>query len=181
LSIPKDQQLPSNLKLLEHPDIWVADTGATVHVTSKEEGNENAESCDVAVKVGNGKIAESTFKGSLRFDACDHKGTMIERGILSKVHVVPEAPFNLCSISQCMEQGWTLGGNKGKGIWLEKNGNTLKFDIRLDTAEGVVWCACLKRVFSENSSVGTAIKQLSIQQAHYFLGHMGEANTRAVA
>jgi hypothetical protein len=106
---------------------------------------------------------------------------MIGRGILSKVHVVPEAPFNLCSISQCMEQGWTLGGNKGEGIWLKKNGNTLKFDIRLDTAEGVVWCACLKRVFSENSSVGTAVKQLSIQHAHYFLGHMGQANTSAVA
>jgi hypothetical protein len=97
LSTPKDQQFPNNLKLLEHPDIWVADTGATVHVTSKEEGIDNAESCDVAVKVGNGKIAESTFKGSLRFDACDRTGTMIGRDILSKVHVVPETPFNLCN------------------------------------------------------------------------------------
>jgi hypothetical protein len=46
--------------------------------------------------------------------ACDRTGAVFGRGLLSKVHIVPEAPFNLFSISQCMEQGWTLGGDKEK-------------------------------------------------------------------
>jgi hypothetical protein len=139
------QQFPNNMALLENPDIWIADTGATVHITSNEDGIDDAAACDVAVRVGNGKIAESTFKGSLRVDACDRTGTVTGRGVLSKVHVVPEAPYNLCSIFQCMEHGWTLGGTKEADIWLEKDSFTLRFDIRLDTLEGVVWCACLRR------------------------------------
>jgi hypothetical protein len=169
------------MALLENPDIWIADTGATVHITSNEDGIDDAAACDVAVRVGNGKIAESAFKGSLRVDACDRTGTVTGRGVLSKVHVVPEAPYNLCSISQCMEHGWTLGGTKEAGIWLEKDSFTLRFDIRLDTPEGVVWCACLRRVISEISCVGTPMKQISIQKAHQCLGHMGEMNTRAVS
>jgi hypothetical protein len=80
-----------------------------------------------------------------------------------------------------MEHGWTLGGTKEAGIWPEKDSFTLRFDTRLDTQEGVVWCACLRRVIYEISCVGTPIKQISIQKAHQCLGHMGEMNTRAVS
>jgi hypothetical protein len=63
-----------------------------------------------------------------------------------------------------MEHGWTLGGSKEAGIWLQKDSFTLRFDIRLDTLEGVVWCACLIRVIPENGYVGTSVKQLSFQK-----------------
>jgi hypothetical protein len=109
------------------------------------------------------------------------RDTVTGRGVLSKVHVVPEAPFNLFSISPPMEHGWTLGGSKEAGIWLQKDSFTLRFDIRLDTPEGVVLCACLKLVISENGYVGTSVKQLSIQKGHHCLSHMGEVNTRAVS
>jgi hypothetical protein len=36
-------------------------------------------------------------------------------------------------------------------------------------------------LISEISCVGTPMKQISIQQAHQCLGHMGEMNTRAVS
>ena len=51
---------------------------------------------------------------------------------------VPElAPYNLCSVTQCLENGFDLS-NKGKMIVLKKGNFTLEFDEEIKTKSGYV-------------------------------------------
>ncbi len=97
-----------------------------------------------------------------------------------------------------MEEGHKVIGNKKDGLSVEKGGWSIKFDIRVETPKGELWCAYIRRPESEgevaagmsgnkgdnqpNKSVqpNPAIK-MSIERAHAILGHSSEGKTRQTA
>ena len=44
-----------------------------------------------------------------------------------------------------MEEGYKVVGTKTDGLSVEKRGLIIKFDIRVETPKGVLWCAYIRR------------------------------------
>jgi hypothetical protein len=64
---------------------------------------------------------------------------------LRNIDVIPESLYNLISITKLMEEGHKISGNKKDGITLQKGAQVMKFDIKVETLKGVLWCAYIKR------------------------------------
>jgi hypothetical protein len=52
-----------------------------------------------------------------------------------------------------MEEGQKVTGNKKDGLSAEKGGRIIKFDIKVETPKGVLWCAYIRRSESEEGEV----------------------------
>ncbi len=59
--------------------------------------------------------------------------------------VIPESHYNLISVTKLMEEGHKVSGNKKDGLSVEKGGLIIKFDIRVETPKGELWCAYIRR------------------------------------
>jgi len=176
-------ELPSNLSLLLDPNVWVADSGATVDGTSHAIGAQNKRypTKGDGVTNGNGSTSDASMIADFTGVICDKNGVEKTRVKLQNVKVVPKNPFNLFSLTKRIEQGWTLKGNQDS-IVLEKNGTEIKFDIKIRTKEGVIYAMYLKRDHVELAGVGTdAVKKVNINSAHALCGHTSEEATRATA
>jgi hypothetical protein len=81
-----------------------------------------------------------------------------------------------------MESGWELSGDKVRGIVLSKNGVEMCFEIRVETAKGVLWAACMKCSPPKSVAVAPVVMlPLSLEHAHLRLGHMSEEATKKAA
>jgi hypothetical protein len=174
------QLFPKVLRLLSDPNIWIGDTGASVNMTPYPEGLIDTHPSDISVHVGNNSYTPATLCGKLPVIVCDNSGVEQYGASFSDMHLVPQ-PYNIISITQRMESGWRLGGNRTQGIVLEKDGLRMCFDIRIETAKGVLWAGCMKRRSVESMASAPALSRLTIQQAHGRLGHISEESTRRAA
>ena len=145
------------------------------------DGMTNLRKCEDKITIDNGQNIKATMVG-------DKHGVITGRdGVKRKVvfngtKYVPElAPYNLCSVTHCLEEGFDLSNN-GKMIVLKKGNFTLEFDKEIKTKNGYV---CGVRVETEDNHelAIPAIKDgtVDIMQFHDLLGHKGEAKTRAMA
>jgi hypothetical protein len=99
-----------------------------------------------------------------------------------------------------MEEGHKMTANSRDGITLEKNGRVIKFDMRVETLKGVLWCMYIKRNDADgelaarlsdekmdSESIQKDVKALEptlkmhIGRAHAILGHASEDATRKMA
>jgi hypothetical protein len=173
---------PKVMQLLSDPNIWIGDTGASVDMIPASEGLTNTRPCGISVHVGNNEHTAANHSGSLSVTVCDNSGLELYKVSFPDMHLVPQAPYNIISITQRMESGWELSGDKMRGIVLSKNGVEMCFDISVETAKGVLWAACMKRSSPECVAVAPAVMlPLSVEQAHFRLGHMSEKATRKTA
>jgi hypothetical protein len=76
--------------------------------------------------------------------------------------------------------GWQMGGNKD-AIWIEKDGNQIKFDIIIPTPKGALYCMYFKRKSEMSMSVTDSGTKMNITKAHELLGHCNEEMTREAA
>jgi hypothetical protein len=97
---------------------------------------------------------------------------------MTDVALINNTPFNLFSLTKMMKQGWILNGDKTNGITLSKEEQVVKFDIPIDTPEGIVFAMCARRTEVGAIAINT---QMSIDKAHSLLGHQGEDATRKTA
>ena len=74
------------------------------------------------------------------------------------MEIVPDSQFNLFSITKRQKMGWKLGGDKN-AIWIEKEGLKILFDIKIETKEGVIFAAYIKRDMGEVSCVSADKKK----------------------
>jgi hypothetical protein len=72
---------------------------------------------------------------------CDKSGEDQFAVKLRNVDVIPESHYNLISITKLMEEGHKISGNKKDDITLQKRSQVIKFDIKVETPRGVLWCA----------------------------------------
>jgi Reverse transcriptase (RNA-dependent DNA polymerase) len=186
---------PLTLKLLEDPNIWIADSAATCDSTPHAQGAINmrkGDEDDNGVIFGDGKNNDAVNIFDLPGVITDSSGNELQAVKLLNVRHVPSAMFNLFSTTKRQKAGWSLHGDD-EAIWLTKGEHKIVFDIRIETPEGLVFAVNMQRVEAENTpnkageinAVGRAKNdspiKMSIQKAHDLLGHIGETMCRKVA
>jgi hypothetical protein len=164
--------------MLNDPNIWIGDTGATTHMKKSDSGIVTIQKASEsnAVMMGNKQLEATTKVGDVYGTICDKYGNEV------RSHV-PGAGCKLFSLSRMIgKEGWKLVGDKN-AIVIEKNGHQVKFDILILMPKGVVYALYLK----EDTEVAGAVQdkpkevKMNIAQAHRHFGHMGEDATRKAA
>jgi len=175
------QAFPDSQKLLAHPNFWIADTAASVHMTAHKAGLQNMRKTEMAISLGDKSAVVLQQMGDIIGNVCNRYGDTIGKAKLTDVAVMKQG-FNLFSCTKMQLQGWKLGGD-GKSIWLKKGDKSFVFDIPISTKTGVVFAAYLQREIGaagvERNAQGDV--QMDYNVAHTKLGHMGEAMTRKTA
>ena len=133
-----------NTTILDDPEIWVVDTGATCHGIGHSAGMTNVHANGSKTKMGNGVKVASKSIGEIPFQA-SNSGT---KGTIGGVHLMLGAPFNLISGTKLLLKGYMVTGDKGK-LTYSKNNQKLMFDIKVNTPEGMLLAARLKRMATE--------------------------------
>jgi hypothetical protein len=139
-------RFPANVDLLNDPNVFIADTRATVHSTSSDLGLIEVPKGNPSdtVTMGNGGQVAAQQVGKLPGVMCDLNGQELDAATMDKVVHVPGAQYNLFSLSRMIRiHGWALGGND-KAIWIEKDGKQVRFDIIILTPKGALY-ACTSR------------------------------------
>jgi hypothetical protein len=77
---------------------------------------------------------------------CDKNGDDHFALKLSNDDVIPESHYNMISLTKLIEEGHNVIGNKKDGMSVKKGGWVIKFDIRIKTPKGVLWCAHIRRL-----------------------------------
>jgi hypothetical protein len=114
------QMFPKVMKLLSDPIKWIGDTWASVDMTPVSDGLTDTRPCGISVHVGSNEHTAATHSETLSVTVCDNCGYELYEVSLPDVHLVPQAPYNIISITQRMESGWELSGDKIRGIVCRK-------------------------------------------------------------
>jgi hypothetical protein len=138
-------------------------------------------------------VKQSSQAWKLIFQGCDQFAVK-----LRDVDVIPESHFNLISLTKLMEEGYKVVGTKKGGLSVKKRGRVIKFDIRVETPKGILWCAYIQQ-FEDKGEVAAGMSEdkgdnqqnksvklnpaikMSIDQAHAIVGHLSEGKTRETA
>ena len=165
-------------------EFYIADSGASAHMTGSLQGMENIRDHVEDVTIGNGEKMKTSKIGD---KVLTWKNNTTGEEVCVRLHnvrYVPEmGPFNLFSITYALSKGFTLG-NEGQIIWLKKDGRKLMFDSILTTKFGYVcgaelfYCEDKAEIAKPSLNEGSTI---NINEFHELLGHCGEEKTRAVA
>ena len=184
---PETKKIKTNMKisLMEDPEIFILDTGASTNSTGNTQGVTNMRNAQGSVtKVGNGQVIHTKYIGTLKGVICDKNGNELHTVSVNDIHVNPGSPFNIISGNKLLMMGYSLSGNKESGYeYSKKNSPTLKFDIKIKTPKGILFAMRIKRksTLEEMQVLGPRVKKVTIMEAHKQLGHMDEATTRKAA
>ena len=100
-------------------NIFIGDSAATSHMTSRKLGVYNLVPINGSVMIGNGKSISCTHKGKLDV-ICKHKDGSIDRETWD-VKIVPELNHDLFSFTKAMKDGWQMNGRwKEGGLMIEQ-------------------------------------------------------------
>jgi hypothetical protein len=179
LSFPKDQ------RILQDPNIWIADTAATVHTTPYATGMHTVKQAtkEDSITVGDGTHVRATRVANVTGTRCDMYGNELGVSELRDVTHLPNGKFNLFSLSKMQMNGWALHGN-AKMIWITKGEHIVTFDIVIPTAKGLLFAMYFRR---ETEIAGAMIEsgpqpiRMTANEAHEKLGHADEDATRLSA
>ena len=141
------------------------------------------------IAMSDGTVCATNTVGDIVGAIIDRHGNEVSRAILKDVALSPSG-FNLFSCTKMQQRGWSLGGDD-KSIWLQKDGNTLTFDIAITTRKGVVFAMCfcclqntLQHVYQEVAASQLPLPppmKMNLMTAHERLGHVGMATTKKMA
>ncbi|VEU33926.1 unnamed protein product [Pseudo-nitzschia multistriata] len=170
-------------EVLYTPIIWIADTGASCHVTNSTAGG---------VPSVNAKERLKTLRHSLDASGnrmhtnaiLDIKGAVQTKdgetiNVVLKDCRYGASKFNLCSITKLTDSGWFMRGD-AKGIHLTKGEQRIDFDIPIKTQEGKLWAARIERRSPNDGPNELTLATptvMSLEKAHQFCGHSGIRET----
>jgi hypothetical protein len=178
LTAHKKFSFPETAELLKDENVWIADTGATVHTMAHKGGMHSLKKVtgDDSITMGNGIAEKAALIGELTGTICDKNGDGMTTATMSDVVYLPTGKFNLFSLTKMTRnQGWILGGDD-KGIWLTKGDQKLLLYIAIPFA------MYIKRdIGKEMAQAMVNEKSIPIQLAHDRLGHPHEDMTRKMA
>ena len=163
-------------------DIWLADSGASSHITMDDRGMTNIENVHVLVIVGDGKEVLCTKRGDILLT-----GQNGQKVLLKKVLYTNCIHKNLISIGTFVLKGNYEVTMKGSNLTLLKNdGLKGQLDFKSNGKEALYY---FKGKRQESSNVMYADTQparpvpsktrMDINEAHDKFGHIGEAALRA--
>jgi hypothetical protein len=189
-------ELHTDQKLLDSPNVWIGDTGASVHMFPHRGGMHDlkkAKSVD-AITMANGSSEDATVIGNISGRVCDKNGNVLSDTEITDITHIPEGKYNLFSITKLQNVGWILSGD-ANAIWLTKGDIEIKFDIKIPTPKGVLYAMYHQRdtemaaptVTAPNQDVPMVMaiaatpKRMSVKKAHDMLGHINGKAVRMTA
>jgi hypothetical protein len=189
-------EFPTDQKFLDNPNVWIGNTGASVHMSPHRSGMHDvkkAKSVD-AITMTNGSSEDATVIDNISGRVCDKNGNVLNDAKITDVTHLPEVKYNLFSITKLQNEGWILSGNSD-AIWLTKGDVEIKFDIKIPTPKGVLYVMYHQRdteiavptVTAHNQDTPTVaavtptLKRMSVKKAHDMLGHINEKAVRKTA
>ena len=153
-----------------HNFTWIADSGATTHMTNSLDGMFDLTDAKVSISVGDGRKMKTLRTGKWRGTAIDSEGTR-RQITLSNVSFVPDLMVNLFSLTTVMDNGFQVDGNN-KGIVVQKDNWSMRFDKRIGTPKGHVFAITMIPEGNINHEMANAT--ISYEDAHQLLGHPGK-------
>jgi hypothetical protein len=179
---------PKVQALLEDPNIWIGDTGASTHSTSHKRGMTNVRKADASdnIQVGNSDFNQAEYIGDVPGTLHNQFGEAQHTAILKDVTYSKDNAFNLVSIPQLLMRGWKLQGETDSISVTSPNGQLIVFDIVIPTKKGRIYAVCFKRqneiaAIHANGDKEKILPTMSVNQAHAKFGHCSEALTRTTA
>ncbi len=159
---------------------WVADSGASCHMTNSDLGMMNVKHIDENVKIGNGKSLKATKVGDIVRTVVQTDGST--QDIRMKAKFVPGLWVNLFSITRALKQGGTLG-NDGLVMTIKKGKSLIKFDKIFETKAGYI---CGAEICPQETSQHAGVtmeegKTFTMKEVHKIFGHVGEEVARLTA
>jgi hypothetical protein len=112
--------------MLKRSDMWIADSGASNHVTFSDKGCRNKR---ITTVLTHGIVGKSVFPKCELDIPCIHydkDGTQVGEVLITEVSHLPVGNFNLFSLTRLQRKGWTLSGNADY-TKLQKGGKSVLF------------------------------------------------------
>jgi hypothetical protein len=163
------------------PHLWIADSGASCHMTGTLTGLTNMRDDNTPVRFGQGHEVKTTKVGTWTGQVVHADGTTHPLTLLN-VKYVPRLPLNLFSIVTAMRQGGQFGNVGTTMITFTKGAVTIKFDQKISTHGGGHLCAVLMKPTSEIASPVLQLgSKVSATKLHGVLGHSNDGYMRYTA
>ena len=111
----------ASAKLLEDPNIFIGDTGASSDTTASDLGFRNRKAASASDNIANASRNDLSGKtvGDKSGIFCDKYGNVKNNVVIKDMVYSPNAEFNLFSLTKRLDKGWTLGGDD-RSIWISK-------------------------------------------------------------
>ena len=157
-------------------NIFIGDSAATSHMTSRKLGVYDLVPINGWVMIGNGKSISCTPKGKLDV-ICKHKDGSLARETW-EVKIVPELNHNLFNFTKAMKDRWQMNGRwKEGGLMIElfKTARaSMKFDRMIPSGSSWLMGIKVHRVYDEAHAAMEAGKSITATKLHLMTGHTGE-------
>eukprot|EP00957_Ditylum_brightwellii_P101705 7751076-Ditylum_brightwellii.AAC.1 len=115
---------------------------------------------DIVDASGNGLAGN--IVGELSGIFCDKRRQKNHEAIIKDAVHIPNAGYNLLSLTKRLEQEWALGGDSNV-IWITKGNAKIAFDIKIKTPKGAIsamYFKCKETTSEEMLALGTDKKIL---------------------
>jgi hypothetical protein len=131
---------------LKDQNLFVADSGASVHSTGNMAGMTELKRGDDELLYiqADGTVKVPLAAGKLPATVCNKHGEELQDVVLDDVQYFENQPLNLFSTNRLVTAGWTPGGDKN-AIWFTKGKHRLLFDVKIHTKKGCLFAINLKR------------------------------------
>jgi hypothetical protein len=104
-----DLSMPYSLECLKHPDLWIRDTGASMHTTRYKTHGFNF--CAGSLSVGaTGSAVEAECSMDIRGVVSLYVATLTDVGFTTRHN------FNLLSVTSLWQQGWSTQSGNSEGL-----------------------------------------------------------------
>ena len=170
-------EFTASAKILEDPNVFIGDTGASSDTSASELGFRNkrpAKTSDNIVDASGNNLTGRTV-GDISGVFCDKYGNEQNNVVIQDVVHSPGSEFNLFSLTKRLDDGYILGGDKNS-IWIKKGSHKIVFDIKIKTPKGAIFAAYFKRKVCEGDEVAVVAtvkqKKINMTTAHGLVGHM---------
>jgi hypothetical protein len=154
----------------KHRNLWLADSGASCHMTFDETGMFDCRDIRSQIKIGNSQTMTAIKIGKKRVHVVNQDGSVMEF-VLEECKLIPDLWVNLFSLTKSMSKGWQIS-NKGLNFVLSEDKYSIMFDHVIKTANGhvtgieLISVPNVAQVHIEKGSV------LDVNDFHKSMGHI---------
>ena len=140
-------QVPACQALLYNLNVFIGNTGATVHSTPRSIGMVNLTDTNGGeqITVANGMSVAGSQIGNVIGTVCDkHENTKGAAQIRETI-LASGNKYNLFLITKMLDEGWTLGRDS-KSIWIKKGNLILRYDMKNKDTKGMPICGHVSEI-----------------------------------
>ncbi len=159
----------TTMDMLKRSDMWIADSGASNHVTFSDKGFRNKRIA-TGLTWNCGRLSATQCELDIPYVHFVKDRAQVGEVIITDVSHLPKDNFNLFSMTRLQKKGWTLTENADY-IKLEKGKKSLLFNMVINTPKGALYVSKFSRKEGD----------YNIKKAHELLGHNHENDTRQMA